>query len=365
MRKMMSKYKVAVICGVLFLLVFLIFKYGCSNDSKKIFHYEKAGIGEVIKTVSATGVLEVQGAVPILTKIDGILDKIFVQPEQRVTRGQTLGRFDDRAISEQINRQRMRVESSQLQLISERRRYEGKKSMFEDNLISKKDMEQTELDYKKAQHDNRLAVFDYNELRRRMTETRLVSPINGVVLSVDAIENAALPVGTRVFMVAPDMTKMLLVVNIDEADIGNVRKDQEVTFTVSAFPERVFSGKISAVSINPIRQSSGLVAYQSEVLCDNPKLLLKPGMTAISTIIIDQKQNVLRVPNQAFIVSPHARFSSSFDSLERSVWVRQATLTDKLPVRQQPVEIGLAGDMYTEVRKNLEEGDEVLIRIDN
>jgi HlyD family secretion protein len=365
MYKLTSKYKFAIIVGILFLLLFLIVRFGCSNDSKKVFQYEKANIGEVIKTVSATGVLEIQGATPVLTTIDGILSKIYVRPEQRVTRGQILGRFDDRTISEQINRQRMKVESTQLQVLSERRRYQGKKAMFAERLISQADMEQTELAYRRAQHDNRLAVFDYNELRRRMAATRLTSPINGVVLSVDVIENAALPAGRQAFIIVPDMTKMLLIVNIDEADIGSVRRGQDVTFTVGAFPERVFAGKISNVSISPIRQSSGLVAYQSEVMSDNPELLLRPGMTAIATIVVGHRQNVLKVPNQAFIVSPHGRFISSFDSLERFVWVRQPTITDRLPVIQQSVEVGLVGDMYTEILKNLDEGDEVLVRIGN
>ncbi len=342
-------------------LLVLLVKYGCGDESEYEYTFEKAARGEVVKTISATGVLEVKGAEPVLTKINGIIDKIYVEAEQRVQKGQLLASFESLSISEKILRQTMNVENKNLQLMAEKQRFEGKKSMFEDKLISKKDLEQTELEYKKAQYEYKLALFDLNEMKRHKQETRIVSPISGVVLAVDIIENAALQAGTPAFVIAPDLTKMLLVINIDEADIGNVKKKQKVIFTVSAFPEREFYGDIEMVSINPFKQSGGLVTYQSHVLCDNTELLLKPGMTATSTIVVSRKNNVLRVPNQAFIVAPEFSFQKSD---EKVLWLRNDSLIDKEPAKKVPVVQGLAGDMYTEIVSGIKPGDQVLVKIE-
>ena len=130
---------------------------------------------------------------------------------------------------------------------------------------------------------------------------------------------------------------------------------------MSAYPDEKFFGTIDQVRINTI-QKGVLVSYNSLVLCQNEKLLLKPGMTATATVVVAEKAKALRVRNQAFLVST---IENDFDSTRKIVWVKTGDFTSGLPAKQVEVGVGIKGDIYTEVTKNIKEGDEVLIKVVN
>jgi HlyD family secretion protein len=152
---------------------------------------------------------------------------------------------------------------------------------------------------------------------------------------------------------------MKLVISVDESDIGKIKKGQHVTFTVSAYPERTFSGTIKQVRMNPVPKG-GVVTYQSTVICDNSDLLLKPGMTATVIIEIEKKDNVLHVPNQAFMVSP---VPIDVNDRQKYVWKKTEKLLSGLPVERIPISTGLQGDKNTEIiGKKLKIGEKILIK---
>jgi len=360
MQKIMNK-KILIPGGLVFIILALVFSLkACGKSSKYNYEFQKASVGPVQKTISATGVLEVDGVRPVLCKLNGIMENVKVVPEQKIKKGQLLATIDTSEIDQKLLRLATKLESSQLQLISERKLYQGKKNMYKENLISKKGLEQAELSYKTSINHHKLNRIDYNQCLRQKRNARILAPINGVVLSVKTTVNSPVRVNHTIFVIAPDLAKMLLKINIDESDIGNVKKNQAVTFNVSAYPVQKFKGVIKLVSINPIK-SGGLVTYQSEVECDNSEFLLKPGMTATSTIIVAQKKKALRVPNQAFIVSPdYAEYRAD----GKYLWKKSKKIINKLPLKQFKVETGLAGDMFTEIVKNVKKGDEILVKIE-
>ncbi|MCL1912134.1 MAG: HlyD family efflux transporter periplasmic adaptor subunit, partial [Leptospirales bacterium] len=205
------------------------------------------------------------------------------------------------------------------------------------------------------------------EVRQQKTYSIIVSPIDGVIAqsfigSVEHQNNLAVQVNTPAFNVAPNLKTMELTLDIDESDIGNIKKDQKVVFTISAFPDKKFSGNITSVSINPV-QKGNLVVYQPIVTCDNSEMLLKPGMTATVTIAIAVKENVLRVPNQALIVSPDFNDQPKQNEVP-IVWKKNINPLQNSPLTRVEVKTGLSGDMFTEITDDsLKNGDEILVKI--
>jgi HlyD family secretion protein len=171
-------------------------------------------------------------------------------------------------------------------------------------------------------------------------------------------KNQPVGVNTPLFLLAEGLNKMVLTINIDESDIGYIKVGQQVIFTVSAFPEKRFTGKIQQVRINPVKSGS-LVSYQSIVICDNDELLLKPGMTATATVVIDEKKDVIRVLNQAFMVTPDDEDISG--SSKGKIWIKSGVVGK--PYKGIEVKTGLSGDLYTEIISGLSGNEEVLIRI--
>ena len=351
------------------IVVLLLIIYGvrsCGSEVEFAYEYEKASIGNVEKTVAATGLLDVYEKQAVLCKTSGFVNSVRVNPEQKITKGQILATLDASEIEQKLLRLSTRIESSRLAVISAERRYKGKKEMFNEKLISEKDLQQGELEYKTAANDHKLLQLEYNEASLQKKNTVIVSPIDGVVVqsfvgTVDKPDNSALIGNSNaiMFYVAPALDKMELLLDIDESDIGSIVKKQKVAFTVSAFPDKKFNGEIVSVSLNPV-QKGGLVVYQPTVICDNSELMLRPGMTATATIMVAHKENVLRVSNQAFIVSP------DFSDAPKSgtvIWVKSSNPLQTDPANMVEVKTGLAGDMYTEVTENIDKGDQVLVKI--
>ena len=133
--------------------VFLLF--GCGDSTESTYIFEKVSTGDVQKTVSATGVLEVDGVVPLLVKISGLVKRVHVEAEDKVKKGQVLAILDPTDINQKILRSGTKLESSRLKLVAAKQDFEGKKKMFRESLISRKGLEQSELDYKTALNEHR------------------------------------------------------------------------------------------------------------------------------------------------------------------------------------------------------------------
>jgi HlyD family secretion protein len=348
------------------LLIFYSIR-SCGSDVQYEYSYEKVSVGKVEKTVAATGLLDVNEKKAVLCKINGLISTVRVDPEDSIKKGQVLATLDSSEIDQKLLRLNTRLESSRLAVVSAERRYNGKKEMLKENLVSQKDLEQSEIDYKTALNDYILIRLEQSETRQQKTSTVIVSPIDGVIVqssigTAARYDSVGVGVNMAVFYVAPTLKTMELTLDIDESDIGSVRKNQNVVFTVSAFPDKKFSGEITYVSISPVHKG-GLVVYQPTVICNNAEMLLKPGMTATATIVTDTKENVLRVANQALIVSPELE-----DDAQRGdapvVWKKSGNPLSNDPVNMVEVTIGLSGDMFTEITgSGLKEGDDVLVKI--
>lgn len=350
--------KTILITSAVLLVLILLFVKGCGKSRKREFFYEKVTRGEIKKTIAVTGELDVLDPVMILCKTAGIIENVYTDFNQKVYKGQLLIKMDSSVIDQKILKAESLVEGVKYEISSAERELEGKKSLFKDNLISRKAMEQAEIDYNAVLNKYKQVKIDYNTVLKERDFTRIYSSINGIVISVFVKKNTPIAEAAPLILLAPSLEKMVLTISIDESDIGYMKNGQQVIFSVSAYPDKKFTGTISQVRISPVK-SAGLVTYQALVLCNNSEILLRPGMTATATVVIDEKKDVLMVLNQAFIVSPD---DTNTNNSKKIVWEKSGILNDK---SNKPIEVktGLQGDMYTEIISGLKEGEEVLVRI--
>jgi len=351
--------KTLISAVIVIVLIIVISTRGCGKNSNRELVYDKVTKGNVKKTISATGELAILDSVLVFNRVGGIIENVYIKPDQKVSKGQLLMELDSTGIKQSIVKAESLLENAQLGITSAQSDLEGEKDLFKDNLISKKALEMSEIEYKAALNKYKMAKIDYDIVAKQMKDTKVYSPINGIVITINVAPSSQAVVSTQLAQLATSLSKMLLTINVDESDIGYIKGGQQVIFSVSAYPDKKFIGTISQVLINPIKYG-GLVSYQAIVICDNSELLLKPGMTATATVVVNERKDVLMVLNQAFNVSPDD--TADQKETKKIVWKKTGILKGK-SYKSIEVKTGLQGDMYTEITEGLKENDEILIRI--
>ncbi len=353
--------KVVLLLVVLIPIVMVLFYMTFGGEVEKEYIFSDVSRGDVVKTISVTGSLSVLKPTIILSKVRGIVHKIHTDFNKRVSKGALLMTIDDSDISKKLLKISGSYEDVKVELDIVKRELEGKKVLYGDNLISKIAFEKAKMRYRTVLRKFKRIQLDYKLALEEKRAARIYSPIKGTVLSINKKEKEPVGVNTSLFMLTPSLSKMLLTIDIDESDIGNIKEGQPVVFSVSAYPDKRFNGVIRQVLINP-KNKKGVVIYEAKVLCDNSEEFLKPGMTVTATVSIASRKKVLRVPNQAFIISPNSK-SESMSARRNYLFIKESSL-GKPKFAKKKVELGVSGDMYTEIVKGLKKGDEVLVKIE-
>lgn len=352
-----NKKTIGITIAASAVLIIIIIK-SCGGKGEKIYVYDKVVKTNVQKTITVTGELDVMDPVTIMCKSTGIVEGIYTDFNQYVSKGQLLMKLDSIGIEQKVMKAASLIEASRLEVESAQRELEGKRNLYKDNLISKRAMEQAEIEYNVVVSRYKQVKIDYDMAVKEREYTRIYSPISGVVIAVYKKKDEPVSVAVPLIMLAPSLKRMTLIINIDESDIGNIKNGQQVVFSVSAFPDKKFYGTISQVRINPVK-SGGLVTYQAMVVCENEETMLKPGMTVTATVIIDERKGVLAVSNQAFMVNPDGAESKG---QEKCLWKRDGVLGSQ-SYKRITVKTGLTGDMFTEITEGVRETDEIMVKI--
>ena len=311
--------------GALALLIGLaIFTWGLNRDPS-IVKYEttEAQQGDLTVTVSATGNLQPTDQVDVGSEVSGTIATVEVDYNDVVKAGQVLARLDTTKLAAQANQSRAAVESARASLLqvqaslqvarSEWERFTQVRQLSGGRVPSAQEMDTAEATLKRAQAEEAVgqAKIAEAEAKLRVDQTNLdkaviVSPINGVVLarSVEPGQTVAASLQSPVlFTLAEDLAKMELHVAVDEADVGQVRDGQQATFTVDAYPDRIFPARITQVRYGS-QAVEGVITYLTVLNVDNSDLTLRPGMTATADIIVAEIKNALLVPNAALRFAP-------------------------------------------------------------
>ncbi len=362
-----------VITVVLAAAVFALFG---NRDTEPKFRTEKVTRGRIQSAVTATGAVNAVVNVLVGTQVSGTVKTLYVDFNSPVKKGQVIALIDPATFEAQVAQAqanllsaKANLDKSEAMLADAKRTMERNRELFARNLIARSDLDTAETNYNtskaqvgasKAQVAQAGAALRTSEINLRYT--RIISPVNGTVVSrnVDVGQTVAASFQTpTLFTIAQDLTKMQIDSNIAEADIGRISVGQQVEFTVDAYPDITFKGRVSQVRNAPITVQN-VVTYDVVVKVDNSDLKLRPGMTANLSVIISNKEGILRIPNAALRFSmPGSRKAAATDPKERgrSVWV----LGDKNPKRVK-VSTGISDGAYTELLTgDLKEGQELIV----
>jgi HlyD family secretion protein len=276
--------------------------------------------GDVVELVQATGTLEAVTTVDVGTQVSGVVQDLYADFNSIVRKGQVIARLDPSILQVQIESQEANViraqadlERLKVQLADAQQKYERAKAMFAKELVPRTDLEAAELAVKSADAQIKSSAASVTQTQASLNQAKvnlgytvITSPIDGIVISrsVDPGQTVASSMNApTLYVIAADLTKMQVVANIDESDVGRMRPGQHVTFRVDAYPTDTFIGTVEQVRLQPTVVQN-VVVYSTVIAVPNAQLKLKPGMTANVNIEVARRDDVLRVPAAAVRFRP-------------------------------------------------------------
>jgi HlyD family secretion protein len=344
-----------------------------SKGNEIKFRTEKIIRGDIEMSVTATGTVNPVTTVLVGTQVSGTIKNIYVDFNSRVKKGQLIARIDPALFEAQVNQARANLlsakanlEKAQATSVDAKRTMERNKELLAKNLIAQSDFDTAETNYETADASVSAAKSQVIQSEAALSSaetnlyyTKIVSPVDGIVVSrnVDVGQTVAASFQTpTLFSIAQDLTKMQIDTNVAEADIGGVKVGQNVEFTVDAYPDTTFKGKVSQVRNAPIIVQN-VVTYDVVIQVDNPELKLKPGMTANVSIIVSISKDVLKIPNAALRFRPVEKVKTEVQQKGSGVWILEQGEPKRIPVST-----GISDGNYTElVSGNIKDGQELIV----
>jgi HlyD family secretion protein len=339
-------------------------------------HYSTAPVtrGTVTRAVVATGTVNPVLTIIVGSYVSGVIQNLTCDYNTEVKQGQICAQIDPRPYQTVVDQNKANLMVAQAQIEKDKAAlayaqltYDRSARLAQTNAVSKDTLDNAKnaLDQAQAQigvdqatiaqHQAQLASAQVN-----LDYTNIVSPVNGTVVSRNVTVGQTVAASFQtptLFLIATDLTKMQVDTNVSESDIGDLKEGDKGYFTIDAFPKRTFEGTVTQMRQSP-QNIQNVVTYDIVVSVDNTDLALKPGMTAASRIVTDERKDVLRVPSQALRFAPTGvRTPSGKADTSNAVWVLRDGKSTKLPVT-----VGLDDDTNAEIMTgDLKEGDQVIV----
>ncbi|MCE1199614.1 MAG: efflux RND transporter periplasmic adaptor subunit [Marinilabiliales bacterium] len=368
--------------GALLIVIIGYFAFTKLKSAEQTYSFEtvKIGKGTISNTVTATGTIEAIKTVSVGTQVSGVIEKIYVDFNSVVKKGQLLAQLDETPLQAQLDQSKATVDQAESQLKYQKATFDRYKALIAKKLIAQSDYDLAEYNYNNAiaSLKNAKSVYDKNKIN--LAYARIYSPIDGVILNraVDEGQTVAASFNTpTLFSIANDLTQMRVEAKIDEADIGQIAMNQRVEFTVDAFPDMKFAGAVSEIRKQPT-VTSNVVTYTVIIQAPNPESKLLPGMTASTTIYVNEKKEIAVVPGKALRFVPEPEVYSGYlkslpgdlagkmaptilpkekaDPKTGYVWLKHGPI-----IREQEVKIGDNDGINYELISGLEQGEEVVL----
>ena len=334
----------------------------CSQEAKVIYSTAPVEKQNISTSITATGTIEPVTEVEVGTQVSGIIDKIYVDYNSEVHRGQVIAELDKTNLLSKLASAQSNLSNAQSSLNYQSANYKRYKTLYEKGLVSANDYENAKLTYEQAVQQVKVQQQNVQEAQTNLGYATITSPIDGVVLSKEVEEGqtvASAMTTPTLFIIAQDLTDMRVIAKIDEADIGGVKEGQRVTFTVDAFPDDTFEGAVTQVRQQATTESN-VVTYEVVISAPNESLKLKPGLTANVTIYTMEKNGVLAVPARALRFTPNEALLQEDETVEdveapAKVWTKEGKT-----FKAHKVETGTSNGMLTEILSGVATGTEVL-----
>ncbi|NIG55150.1 efflux RND transporter periplasmic adaptor subunit [Chitinophaga sp. Cy-1792] len=304
----MGKYKrliisiVVVVAALLLIWFFFIRKKGATVT----FTTEAPAYGHIATTVTATGTIQPVDTVAVGTQVSGTLKYLYADFNSAVKKGQLLGQLDQSLFQAAVDQYKGMLASAKSQLVFQQANYGRQEQLYKTGAISRADYDNSTYLLNNAKASVASNAAQLASAEKNLEFSNIYSPIDGVVLNrnVSVGQTVAASFSTpTLFVIARDITKMQVQASVDEADIGNVKDSQRVSFTVDAYLDDVFAGHVQEIRLQPT-VSSNVVTYTTIINATNDQMKLKPGMTANVTIYTAERDSALLIPVRALKYRP-------------------------------------------------------------
>lgn len=365
----MKKLRISKIwIAVVVIVIVAVAAWAMSGGKKEEdinFKEEKVALKTLQNSVTATGTIEAVTSVTVGTQVSGIVNKLYVDYNSQVKKGQVIAELDKTNLLSELNTAKANLASAQSSLNYQAANMERYKTLYKKGLVSADEYENALLTYRQAKEQVASSRENVQRAQTNLGYATITSPIDGTVISksVEEGQTVAASFNTpELFTIAKDLTNMQVVANVDEADIGNVKEGDRVTFTVDAYPDDTFEGTVKQVRLEATT-TNNVVTYEVVISAPNADLKLKPGLTANVTIYTQECSGVLAVANKAL------RFTPTKETVGKDMKIVDCKGKNKVwtlngnTLTAHPVTIGQSDGINTEITKGLKQGDKIVTEI--
>ena len=365
----MKKLRISKIwIAVVVIVIVAVAAWAMSGGKKEEdinFKEEKVALKTLQNSVTATGTIEAVTSVTVGTQVSGIVNKLYVDYNSQVKKGQVIAELDKTNLLSELNTAKANLASAQSSLNYQAANMERYKTLYKKGLVSADEYENALLTYRQAKEQVASSKENVQRAQTNLGYATITSPIDGTVISksVEEGQTVAASFNTpELFTIAKDLTNMQVVANVDEADIGNVKEGDRVTFTVDAYPDDTFEGTVKQVRLEATT-TNNVVTYEVVISAPNADLKLKPGLTANVTIYTQERSGVLAVANKAL------RFTPTKETVGKDMKIVDCKDKNKVwtlngnTLTAHPVTIGQSDGINIEITKGLKQGDKIVTEI--
>ena len=365
----MKKLRISKIwIAVVVIVIVAVAAWAMSGGKKEEdinFKEEKVALKTLQNSVTATGTIEAVTSVTVGTQVSGIVNKLCVDYNSQVKKGQVIAELDKTNLLSELNTAKANLASAQSSLNYQAANMERYKTLYKKGLVSADEYENALLTYRQAKEQVASSKENVQRAQTNLGYATITSPIDGTVISksVEEGQTVAASFNTpELFTIAKDLTNMQVVANVDEADIGGVKEGNRVTFTVDAYPDDTFEGTVKQVRLEATT-TNNVVTYEVVISAPNADLKLKPGLTANVTIYTQERSGVLAVANKAL------RFTPTKETVGKDMKIVDCKGKNKVwtlngnTLTAHPVTIGQSDGINTEITKGLKQGDKIVTEI--
>ena len=334
---------------------------GSKKEQQITFDTAKVQPANIKNSVTATGSVEPVTSVTVGTQVSGIISKLYVDYNTVVKKGQVIAELDKTNLISELNTAKANLSSAQSTLSYESTNFKRYATLYKKGLVSADEYDTAKLNYEKAKESVASSREMVQKAQTNLNYAIITSPIDGVVISKSVEEGqtvAASYATPELFTIAKDLKDMQVVADVDEADIGDVKEGERVSFTVDAYPNDTFEGVVKQVR-QEATTTNNVVTYEVVISAPNSELKLKPGLTANVTIYTAERQNVMSVPTKALRFTPTQDLIKGAKIIDckgkNKVWTREGNT-----FKAHAVQIGMSDGMNTEILGGIKRGMEVV-----
>lgn len=357
--------KIWIIVSVIVIAVVALWVWPSSKNTDEVtFSTAKVDLATIQNSITSTGTVEPE-SVTVGTQVSGIIDKIYVDYNSVVKKGQVIAELDRTNLTSSLNTAKAQLASATSTLNYETANYKRYHTLYNKGLVSADEYESALLNYRKAKEDVATSREQLQQAQTNLGYATITSPIDGVIIkrSVEEGQTVAASYSTpELFTIAKDLRKMRVIADVDEADIGDVKEGERVSFTVDAYPDDTFSGVVSQVRQNATT-TNNVVTYEVVISAPNEDLKLKPGLTATVTIYTAEKKGVLSAPSKALRFLPTPEIVGKDKKIIDCKGKNKLWTYDGKTFRAYPVQTGMSDGINTEIISGMKKGTTIVTEV--